>query len=90
MDKSCDEESTLGYPAREPRLVRRGTGKTAEHGLGAGALIGKRSRVRPLKRLEAAFAVNQGGTASIFVALGFPRAIFSFERRKFYVSKLQG
>ena len=36
----------------EPGLVRAGTADAAEHGLGAGASIGRRSRVRPLERLE--------------------------------------
>ena len=53
MDKSCEEESTLGYPPREPRLVRRGAEKTAEHGLGAEPSIFRWLRVRPLQRFEA-------------------------------------
>ena len=78
MHKSEEEESTLADPVREPCLVEMGTGRTAEHGLGAEVSTGRHFRVRPLKRVEAAFAANQGGTASMFVALGFPRVILFF------------
>ena len=60
--------------------MRKGTAKTAEDGLGAGASISRRSRVRPLKRFETAKAVNQGGTAVIFIALAYAGAIFSLWR----------
>ena len=45
----------VSRPARSesPRLVRGDTEEAAEHGLGAGLLIGKQSRVRPLERHEA-------------------------------------
>ena len=86
--------------------MRMGTGKAAEHGLGAGLSIGREPRVIPLQMFEVFCIVqkenglphqsadwfamtyvvlsavqdtNQGGTASIFVVLGFfPRAIFHF------------
>ena len=61
--KGNDEKSKQTTPFREPRLVRRGTAGFAEHGLRAGLSIGSQSRARPLQRFEAAFAVNQGGTA---------------------------
>jgi len=41
----------LAEPFREPCKVRVGTEQAAEHGLGAGLLIGKQLRVRPLKRI---------------------------------------
>ena len=43
----------LRQPVREPRKVGGGTGKEAEHGLGAGLSIGRESRERPLTRFEA-------------------------------------
>ena len=48
----------VSRPARSesPRLVRGDTEEAAEHGLGAGLLIGKQSRVRPLMRVKAGFA----------------------------------
>ena len=39
-------------PVREPGKVGAGTEQTDEHGPGAGSSIGRRSRVRPLKRLK--------------------------------------
>ena len=87
MHKSDEEESTSGYPAREPRLVRRGAEKTAEHGLGAEPSKCRWLRGRPLQRFEAAFAANQGGTASILSPLDYPRAIFSFLRGVFLCVK---
>ena len=52
FSKSCEEKSKLSEPVREPRKVRGGTIKAAEHGLGAGFSIGREPRVRPLKRGE--------------------------------------
>jgi len=48
MVKSCEEKSTLRYPVREPRKVRGGTAKEAEHGLGAGFSIGRELRICPV------------------------------------------
>ena len=45
----------LADTVREPRQVGGGTGKSAEHGLGAGMSIGSHPRVRPLKRFESSF-----------------------------------
>ena len=53
--------------------------EAAEHGLGAGMPISRPSRVRPLKRREAALfykAAKQGGTAVNFIALGLSRGDF--------------
>ena len=50
--KGSEEKSRLRYPVREPRQVRVGTVKAAEHGLRAGFSIGRESRVRPLTRFE--------------------------------------
>ena len=79
MEKSGEEKSTHSYPVREPWKVRVGTAKRAEHGLGAGPSIGRRLRVRPLSRVEAAFAANQGGTAYLY-ALGISRGVFFIRR----------
>ena len=71
----------LRYPVREPRKVRVGTEKEAEHGLGAGLSIGRLSPGAPVKacKRQEDSPANQGGTASVFVALGFfPGAIISF------------
>ena len=69
MDKSCEEESTLRKPFREPCLVEMGRRSTVEDGLGAGMSIGRHSRVRPLRRFEMYAQVaymNQGGTTVSF------------------------
>ena len=77
--KGLEKKSTQWSTVRDPRLVRRGTEKAAEDGLGAVLSIGRQCRVRPLKRSEAAKAVNQGGTTVNFIVLAFfARTIFHF------------
>ena len=81
MDKSGEEKSRFLEPVREPCLVEMGTGKKAEHGLGAGQPIGRLSRVRPLERfLRQALPAKQGGTALILTPLRIQGRFFFFER----------
>ena len=59
LEKSWEKKSTLTDPIqRVPVLVRGDMEDAAEHGLGAEPSIGRRFRVRPLKRFEAAQAAN--------------------------------
>ena len=52
----------------------------AEHGLRAGFSIGRESRAHPVTDVlrHCKRSVNQGGTASIIVALGFSKGGFIF------------
>ena len=89
--KSDEKKSTFTEPVREPCQVRVGTEKDAEHGLGAGPSIGRRSRVRPLKRVEAEGSLCETRWYRvIFVALEFLRGDFSFERSLFMCEKCKG
>ncbi len=83
----------LTETVREPLFGAKGYGDVAEYGPGAEMSIGRHFRVRPLKRFEAAKAVNQGGTAVNFIALGFSEGDFSFlggktmqEKKPYYIS----
>ena len=75
-------EEYVGITGQRAQAGESGHGlEQAEHGLGAEPSIGRRFRVHPVTDvLRHLFSsANQGGTASIFVALGFfPRAIFHF------------
>ena len=81
--KSCEEESTPRKPVREPRKVGGGTEETAEHGLGAGRVNGEpapgASRYR---RLRCCFRHESRWYRVNSVALGFPRGLFIFRRKR--------
>ena len=84
----------VSRPARSEslRLVRGDTEEAAEHGRGAGLLIGKQSRVRPLERREVEILWRlprrcahrlamtrvsaKQGGTADLFALGFPRGVF--------------
>ena len=70
ISKGWEEKSTRRNAAREPRLVEWGAREVGEHGLGAGASIGRCPRVRPLKRFEARAACESGWYHGIFIVLG--------------------
>ena len=66
--------------SESPCLVRGDTEEAAEDGLGAGLLIGKQSRVRPLERCEGRNILRIKVVPRIYSPLGFPGASFLFRR----------
>ena len=88
MEKALKRRVGFGCRSESPGLVERGRSEDAEHGLGAGVSM-RRSRVCPLSLFEAAYAANQGGTASIIRRPCFCKGdVFCFFRRFEYVQQL--